>query len=49
MKARLAIFAVAIALAAISAGATQSTAQQQTGNTVPVTVEISSAPNPTYI
>jgi hypothetical protein len=39
MKAKLTICAVATALAAIGAIPTDSTAQQQTGNTVPVTVE----------
>ena len=39
MKAKLTIFAVATALAAISTAPTRSSAQQQTGNTVPVTVE----------
>ena len=39
MKTKLTILAVATALAAISVVPTQSSAQQQTGNTVPVTVE----------
>ena len=39
MKAKLTILAVATALAAISTAPTRSSAQQQPGNTVPVTVE----------